>query len=315
MVMPERKYDVAFSFRQADLSLAERLADLIQPLTSFVYARKQGEIATKDGMETFGRVFGSESRLNVVLYRKGYGEAGWTVFEKDTITGRCLKGDGWTSFALFIIDGSQAPSWVPSTYIYGDLSVMEADVLAGVIRYRAREVGANVRRESAEDRIRHLAASEEFDRETDRLATSREAFDAIEENRRQIFSWIAETIQRVATPRLPGQAGAQGFNQFAANLGHIGTYLNYRNPYGRVTGGQMTIRLFNGPVVMPGDAMIGHPSEIVQYSADVIRTRTLQWCWSFQGKARTSHELAEFVLNELARLNSETEPAHFIDRL
>jgi hypothetical protein len=82
MVMPERKYDVAFSFRQPDLGLAERLADLVRPLTSFVYARIQGEIATRDGMETFGRVFGAESRLNVVLYRKGYGEAGWTVFEK-----------------------------------------------------------------------------------------------------------------------------------------------------------------------------------------------------------------------------------------
>jgi len=86
-----KKYDVAFSFRAADLAIAERLADLIRPLSSFVYARKQSEIVTKDGTETFGRVFGSESRLNFVLYQAGYGDKGWTAFERGVITGRCLQ--------------------------------------------------------------------------------------------------------------------------------------------------------------------------------------------------------------------------------
>ena len=39
------------------------------PLNSFVYERKQGDIVTRDGMETFSAVFGRQSKLNVLLHR------------------------------------------------------------------------------------------------------------------------------------------------------------------------------------------------------------------------------------------------------
>jgi hypothetical protein len=314
MSTPDSKYDVAFSFKSVDLNTARRLADLIQPLTSFVYAERQEEIVTKDGAQTFGPVFDSRSRLNVVLYSVGYGETGWTGFERNIIIARCLR-EGWRSFAMFKTDESPRPVWVPETYIYGDLTAMDLDAVAGVIRYRAREAGADVRQETAADRLRRLAGDQAFNAETEVLATTREAFESVERAIAEIFGHIAETIKTASTTQLPGESGEYSRHNLAANLGHIGAYLHYRNQYGRVTGGELLIRFFDGPVQMPGRMIIGHPEEIARFSAKVIRTPALQWCWQFQDKAQTSLELVEFVLNEFGRLNASTGPKHFVDRL
>jgi hypothetical protein len=132
-----RKYDLAFSFRKADLPLARRLAEAVDPLVSFVYADRQDEIILQDGMDVFGRVFSEESRLNVVLFRAGYGDKGWTNFEQQIIKARCLGNEGWTSFALLQVDDAPVPAWVPPTYIYGDAH-MSADVLASGLKHRAK---------------------------------------------------------------------------------------------------------------------------------------------------------------------------------
>jgi hypothetical protein len=50
---PSKRFDVAFSFRYQDLPEAMRLADALLPLESFVYARRQEELATQDGMVRF----------------------------------------------------------------------------------------------------------------------------------------------------------------------------------------------------------------------------------------------------------------------
>src|ERR1700722_11088521 len=176
--MPDRRYDVAFSFLTADLPLALRLADALLPLRCFIYTERQGDIITRDGMEVFGAAFGSESRLNVVLYRTGYGQQGWTNFEQETLKARCLS-EGWKSLALIRTDESPAPAWIPPAYIYGDASLMDFEALAGVIRVRARAVGAHVEPQTAATRLARLVSDRAFDAATEQLATGREAFDAV----------------------------------------------------------------------------------------------------------------------------------------
>lgn len=64
------KYDVAFSFLQQDEELAMKLSQLLAGrLSTFVYSRKQGEVAGSDGEQRFNKVFGEEARVVVVLYR------------------------------------------------------------------------------------------------------------------------------------------------------------------------------------------------------------------------------------------------------
>jgi hypothetical protein len=58
-------------------------------------------------------------------------------------------------------------------------------------------------------------------------------------------------------------------------------------------------------MAMPGTNQMnwGDASVVSRYSAEVIRTRSLGWCWKFQGHARTSQEIADLVLDEFTRLN------------
>jgi hypothetical protein len=180
------KYDLAFSFLKVDLPLARRLAEAVDPLVSFVYADRQDEIILQDGMDVFGHVFAEESRLNVVLHRTEYGHQGWTSFEQQIIKARCLGNEGWTSFALLQVDDTPVPSWVPPTYIYGDAN-MGVDVLAGVLKHRAKMVGANVANETAASRLARLANKKAFDADTEQLATGPEAHAALRSNLDRVF--------------------------------------------------------------------------------------------------------------------------------
>ena len=63
------KYEVAFSFLAQDEVLATELNDLLQDrLSTFIYSKRQEELAGTDGEETFNNVFGKQARLVVVLY-------------------------------------------------------------------------------------------------------------------------------------------------------------------------------------------------------------------------------------------------------
>ncbi len=209
--MPDRKFDVAFSFLTADLPLAQRLAGALVPLSSFVYAKRQADIITRDGMEVFSAAFGTDSLLNVVLYRTGYGEQGWTNFEREIIRGRCLLHEGWASFALIRTDSSPVPGWIPPTYIYGDAALMDVEALAGVIRVRAQAIGANVQPQNASTRLARLASDWQFNDETERLATDREAFDRVSENLAAIHNRIAAVIAEHGgrSSRLSGESAVK----------------------------------------------------------------------------------------------------------
>src|SRR5436853_7925697 len=85
------KYDVAFSFLSGDLGLAHALDNLLPNLRTFVFDRKKEDVKGDDGMDGFGRVFGHETRLAVILFRKGWGDTEWTAVEQEHIHGRAKK--------------------------------------------------------------------------------------------------------------------------------------------------------------------------------------------------------------------------------
>jgi len=85
------KYDVAFSFLAADLSVAKDLQGRLEPgLAVFMYERRKEELLGRDGMDVFSEVFRRDTRLSVILYRKGWGETAWTGFEESAIKSRAL---------------------------------------------------------------------------------------------------------------------------------------------------------------------------------------------------------------------------------
>jgi hypothetical protein len=116
MIMSDNlyEYDVAISFINQDQDIARNINERIcHNLTTFVFFDRQQELAGTDSMETFRRAFRSQSRLNVVLFRDGWGNTPWTRIEETAIKERCLA-DGWDNLLFVMLDNDGSlPKWLP----------------------------------------------------------------------------------------------------------------------------------------------------------------------------------------------------------
>jgi hypothetical protein len=161
--------------------------------------------------------------------------------------------------------------------------------------------------ESPADRLARLAADKAFERQTELLATGREAFDSVRANRQVLYARISGALSQHAMRGAESLQGESGFGGgvYGANLGPIGCLINYQNSFGNVTAGALTIRFLRDRIAIPGSnqVMLGFPTEISPIGAKVIRSHALGWCWLFRGQPRTSEEVADFVLDEFTRLN------------
>ncbi len=161
--------------------------------------------------------------------------------------------------------------------------------------------------ESPTDRLARLVADKAFESETEFLATSREAFDAVEANRQVFYARVSDTISQHAGRSAGSLRGESGLRDgvFGANLGPIGCLINYQNSFGSVTAGTLRIRFLRERIAIPGSnqVLLGFPAEIARFEAKVIRSRALGWCWLFRGRPQSSVEVADFVLDEFTHLN------------
>ncbi len=152
--MKEYKYDVAFSFLQEDEELAVQLNDLLRDrLSTFLYSKKQGELAGTDGEETFNNVFSAESRIVVVLYRDGWGDTPWTRIEETAIKNRAY--DEGYDFTIFIpLDHPPSvPQYLPRTRIWASIDRWGIEGTASVIEARVQEFGGIPHEETIEEHV------------------------------------------------------------------------------------------------------------------------------------------------------------------
>jgi hypothetical protein len=143
------RFDVAISFLHADLKIAQGIRDQLTPtLSCFVYDRYQEQIAGRDGQEKFRTVFKKDSRLNVVLYRNGWGETDWTAVEAQAIKDSALHSHWRNLFFVLLEAKSTPPEWLPETLINLDYTVFGLTETVGAIRSRALELHASFKQES-----------------------------------------------------------------------------------------------------------------------------------------------------------------------
>ncbi len=161
----EYKYEAAFSFLQQDESLAIQLSDLLQErLSTFVYSERQLDMGGKDGEVLLKRVFGSEARIVVILYRKEWGTTPWTRIEQDAIRDRAYE-HGYDFCLLIPLDEpTTKPEWYPKNRIWLGFKRYGIESLAAVIEARVQEAGGTAREETLADRKvrlqRQIAAAE-----------------------------------------------------------------------------------------------------------------------------------------------------------
>ena len=147
--MPPEQLDIAISLLSTDLSVARALTDELAPFARvFLYERSQETLVGKDGLEQFRATFLTDAKLNVILYREGYGETPWTRVELAAIQERALR-DGWGTLVVVSLEpGQQPPSWYPYPRISSSLSDYGIRGVASVVLARARDNGAPDRKET-----------------------------------------------------------------------------------------------------------------------------------------------------------------------
>ena len=136
---PTFRYDIAISLCKEDVGFADKLVRAINPnLKVFFYEHKQEELISKSGPEAFARVFKEESRVVVILSRKGWSETFYTEIERSAIMDRIKSGYQF----LMVIPMKQAqgetPPWYPETHIYASPFRFTIEQLAKFIEFNSR---------------------------------------------------------------------------------------------------------------------------------------------------------------------------------
>jgi hypothetical protein len=183
------KYDVAFSFLSSDEALATQLTDLLADRMSvFLYSERQAEIAGTDGEQTFNRVFGSEARIVVVLYRSGWGASGFTLIEQTAIRNRAYRsGYGFVVF-IPLDEDPTVPEWLPKPSLWVGLERWGVNAAAAVIEERVRDAGGDVRAETVLDRAARIAKKRRFESERAAFRGSSAGVESAKSSAEQLFA-------------------------------------------------------------------------------------------------------------------------------
>lgn len=299
------RYDVAFSFLAQDESLATQINDLLQDrFKTFLYSKKQGEIAGTDGEKTFNLVFGEQSRLVVVLYREGWGQTPWTRIEETAIRNRAFEhGYDFVKF-IPVEDKSSMPRWLPRTYLWIGLKRWGVAGAASVIEERIEELGGEPHDESVQERSARLGRSIDFENRREQFLQShdgamaaRKQFDELRLELERLLASITETatsftMHLKVAPQLIVILGLRhGLSVTPVNI--------YREDL-RKRQLQLAVTLWDGHPPFRGIISVLEPPKKLQtinFTFDLLPTGQVGWV--FDGPNRhtyATNDLASFIL-------------------
>lgn len=301
------KYDVAFSFLANDEKLAIQINDLIQDrLETFIYSKKQEELAGTDGEETFNRVFGSETRIVFVLYRKGWGKTPWTRIEETAIRNRAFE-EGY-EFAIFApLDKTpNTPKWLPKSRIWVGLDRWGIEGAATVIEARVQEAGGTPKEETVEDRALRLSREIAAEERKQAFLNSEKGVQTANKEIASLFSELKRVVHTVSDNESAVKLKIEVGNRDCAIYGgRFSVYLYWRVSYiNTLDRSTLYVSIWNGPVPISGKSFfpIEKPNKIkeIEYQFDLTLDEKPSWK-EVSGKKRsyTAKDLAKLALTML----------------
>jgi hypothetical protein len=189
------KYDVAFSFLGKDEELAMQIEELLRHrVKTFIYSRKQSDLVGKDGEKILNQVFGSQSRIVVVLFRKGWGNTPFTRIEETAMKNRAYT-EGY-DFTLFIpLERPAAiPDWIPKPRIWMDIDRWGIQSAASIIELRIQDAGGQAKEETIEERLASSARKIVFEEEKKKFFRSEVAVKTANELVDKLYSRLEQVI-------------------------------------------------------------------------------------------------------------------------
>ena len=305
----EFKHDVAFSFLAQDLTVATRFADALVPLTSFVFARKQEELAGTDGQESFRASFRFDSRLNVILLRDGWGRTPWTRVEEASIQERCLK-DGWDRLLVVNLDGSKPPAWLPAVNLYLDLETFPFDQAIGAIKRQAQQLGGDVKPQSPTDVARTKLHAADFDRGTKELFRTPHGIQLADEAVIRASDHLFGELRKISDEGNRNWSVVSGRDDASYGVVRVqgcSALFNWVRYANDCNGSELTVRVFQAGFEIPEEQRAGKyfirfgedERPVFQGTLKVTRHPALGVAWNYQNKIVTSEYVAEEILSRM----------------
>ena len=295
-------YDIAFSFLAEDEPLATQLNDLLQDrLKTFLYSKRQGEIAGTDGEKSFNSVFSDKSRLVAVLYRAGWGKSPWTRIEETAIRNRAFD-DGY-DFVIFIPldDSPSVPKWLPRTQLSVGIKRWGVEGAASVIEARVQELGGEPHEESVLDRAARLDREIQFEKKRKQFLSSEAGvraanaeFDALHSRIEQLAAEIHKTANSISLLIKTAQRQIVILGlRLTLNLYWDYHYAN------TLDDAKLKLELWQGHPPFPGIWNIDDPTKrhTINFTFDLLPDE--KTCWVAKGTNKSTYstdELASFVL-------------------
>jgi len=296
------EYDVAFSFLSQDEPLATTLSELLQDrYRTFLYSKRQEVVGGTDGELSFGRVFEEQSRLVVVLYRKGWGESPWTRVEETAIRNRGHE-EGY-DFAKFIPldDDRSVPRWVPKNHVWIDHKRWGLQSTARVIEARIRDLGGDSHEETVEQRAARLGRDSDFARERDRWRRCGDGVGAAQREFDALISELGRLIESVGQSTPSVALALKTFAPAVAILGlRHGMSVRWRREWANdLADSVLEVTLWDGHPDVPGLSFYKKPRKLgaVLFDFDLVPPGELAWLQrDVGGRTYDTAALASFIL-------------------
>jgi hypothetical protein len=296
------KYDVAFSFLDEDEELVIQINNLIQDrMATFIYSRRQGELAGTDGEETLNRVFGSEARTVVVLHRKNWGQTPWTRIEETAMRNRAYE-EGY-DFVLFVpLDKPPVlPKWLPKNRIWVGLDRWGIDGAATVIESRVQEEGGTSREETIEEHTARLSREIAVAEEKRAILSSERGIQAANNEVADLFSELKRVVNNISGNDLTVKLAIEVGQRECVIQGH-GFSLHFRwsvQFLNSLQDSALYLRLWEGAVTISGSRSIAFekPKKLEELVFDFDLSSAGKPIWR-----ETSGEERSYSTRELQKL-------------
>jgi hypothetical protein len=306
-------YDVAISFVNQDLALAQALYDeLSKGLKVFFFPRNQEELAGSDGLESMRAPFRTQSRLNLVLYRPRWGNTPWTGVEEIAIKESCLATSFKNIFFFVIEPTIKIPTWLPETHVRFNFADFTLEQAVGAIKARVQERGGHFKPMTPSRKAALLQVEEEYQRDR-RQIYSYEGGRKIFENVEFLFGEIVAQLESVnADGRLDIEHQIKlhfGDMDQSCLLGmqRLGMAIVWFQRYNTLNeDAALIVREFNENLIVPeGTVRLQQPEMLkeVKYDPDISRAREYVWRTKRgKGELITSRDLAAKLVLQFLEL-------------
>jgi hypothetical protein len=314
------KYDVAFSFLTPDEPLALRFAAALKPLKCFVFSHQQAELAGTDALESFRVVFREESRLNVIIFRAGWGAGGITRIEETGIEER-IRVDGWDSVLVLRQDQSPKRTWMPDIRIYFDLATYPFDQSVGAIKRQAERFGASPRPLTGLETAQRNAEAAEYERASREFIGSVRGVQAADAAVSAILDAIEDGIRQIGltVPRWSPFFGRgpmySGLLHSVGRLGRCSVGINWQRYENSLSDSKFTATVFDGHLPFnrdsPAEKMYGYgrtPKKLTELSFKSGRCPGLDIAWQDgAGQWIDAEEVAGRILESLTKFAGQLD--------